>query len=337
MDSQQEIVSGSESGVIRWSTADATVTPIAIFAFNRLDLLRATIKSLEGSEGFPGGPVFVFSDAARSHVSGEEEKVEALRRWLRVWCQRVNATLIEADSNQGLRRSIIGGVSSLLEQYERVIVLEDDIVVSRHFLPFMRQALTTYQNSSDVVQVSGYFIPHRKKVPNTGLLSVPACWGWATWRRAWKHYSDDAAGLLTQIPESDVHRFNIEGTYAYYDALRRNAEGTQNTWAVRWYASVFVRRGLTVYPGKSLTRNIGFEEGGTNCGAGTMARVFNHQKIQGVMPVPATEQLPLGENQRLRQVLADFYRWQQLQWSRPTVQEVWAARWARMKRMITGK
>jgi hypothetical protein len=331
--------SDEHSSSVSWSKEDSTVTAIAVFAFKRLDLLRKTLRSLEEAEGFPGGPLFVFSDAARSDVEGENQQVAELRKWLRNWCQVHNACLIEADANKGLRRSIVEGVSLLLRQYERIIVLEDDIIVSRCFLKFMWQALTTFGDNSDIYQVSGYFVPHRRRCPDIGLLGVPGCWGWGTWRRAWEHYNDNAVELLSRIPESEAHQFNIEGTYAYYEALRRNAEGVQNTWAVRWYASVFLRAGLVVYPGSSLTRNIGFEAGATNCDAGAMAPVFNKQQIHHSMSILEQAQASIGivEDKRLREVLADFYRWQQQQWSKPSRWEVWAGRWRRLTQMVRGQ
>ena len=161
--------------------------PIAIFAFNRLDLLQKTLRALERCAGFPGGPLHVFSDAPRDGRATETDAVAKLRGWLRVWCARHCATLHEATENKGLRKSIVSGVTALLEEHDRVIILEDDIVVSPVFLQFMHSALDVFQEREDIFQVSGYFVPHRQKLPAAGLLRVPACWGWATWRRAWRH------------------------------------------------------------------------------------------------------------------------------------------------------
>lgn len=220
-----------------------TAVPIAIFAFKRLDLLKKTLAALERSKGFPGGPLHVFSDAPREAVPAEAAQVGALRDWLKPWCARHGAVLHEASGNQGLRRSIISGVSALLKDYERVIVIEDDILVSPGFLPFMHEGLEAFQERDEVMQISGYFVPHRQHLPAAGMLRVPACWGWATWRRAWQHYSDDAAALLSAVRARDVQAFDLNGSYANVEALEKNARGTLNTWFVRWYASVFLRGG----------------------------------------------------------------------------------------------
>lgn len=296
---------------------DRSGAPVAVFAFRRLDLLKRVLAALERSEGFRESPVVVFSDAARDHVSGEAAEVERLREWVRRWCVRWRAELVEAQENQGLRASITAGVARVVQAYGRVIVLEDDIVVSRGFLRFMNEGLALGEERGDLYQVSGYFVPHRDRLPAVGLLRMPSCWGWATWKRAWECYDDDAAGLYERVGRADVRAFDINGSYANFDALRRNAVGELNTWFVRWYASIFLRGGFTLYPAVSLTRNIGFGGGGTHCEGGRMNRVYLRQRIDprtvamsGVLPGAV-------ETPEYLAALEGFYRWQNLQWAMP--------------------
>ena len=304
--------------------------PIAIFAFSRLDLLKKTLNALERCEGFPGGPIHVFSDAAREERTAEATAVSQLRAWLRPWCARHGATLHEAAINKGLRVSIVSGVTALLEEHERVIVLEDDIVVSPAFLRFMHEALEAFHDRNDVFQVSGYFVPHDKKLPPVGMLRVPACWGWATWRRAWQHYSDDATVLLTEVIRRDVRAFDINDSYTNLEALEKNAHGSLNTWFVRWYASVFLKNGLTIYPCRSLARNIGFGGGGTNCGSSAMDRVFLRQRIDSGPVANNWDSMQTAENPHYLAALEEFYRWQNGQWGKPTRRQVWRARAMRL-------
>lgn len=180
------------------------------------------------------------------------------------------------------------------------------------------------------MQISGYFVPHRQNLPAAGMLRVPACWGWATWRRAWQHYSDDAAALLSAIRARDVQAFDLNGSYANVEALEKNAQGTLNTWFVRWYASVFLRGGMTVYPGLSLVRNTGFGEDATNCGKGGISRVFRRQKVNSCVPHVDWKALPLEEDPNFFRALEAFYHWQNRQWGRPTWRQVWRARWRRL-------
>ena len=289
--------------------------PITIFAFRRLDLLQRTLGALEKCDGFAQSPLVVFSDAARATVPGEREQVEKLRGWLRTWCARHGAELREAPVNCGLRASIIAGVTEIVEQHGRVIVLEDDILVSPWFLRFMNDALEAGEGRDDLYQVSGYFVPHRRALPAVGLLRVPACWGWATWRRAWRAYDDDAAGLLERMRGCDTRAFDINGTYGNLDALERNADGRLNTWAVRWCAAVFLRGGLTVYPAVSLTRNIGFGGGGTHCDKSSMDKVFLRQRIDPGPVAVAWDALETLESLEFLATLEEFYRFQHRQWT----------------------
>lgn len=321
-----------QSSVNMGSTKARSLAPIAVFAFRRLDLLRQTLSALEQCNGFESSRVHVFSDGGRAHREDEVAAVREVRLWLKDWCDRHRAELHPAPANQGLRVSITSGVSTLLAAYDRVIVLEDDIIVSPSFLTFMNEALDTYDGHANVFQVSGYFVPHKESLPAIGFLGVPACWGWATWRRAWQYYRDDAQELLAEVHARDTYAFDIRGSYGYLDALERNAAGTLNTWMVRWYASVFLQRGLTIYPGRSLTRNIGFGDEGTNCGPGTMAHVFATQPIDTEPLRINWNSVPIQESSSFLSALEGFYRWQQHQWTKPS----WRQRLTARLRLVTG-
>lgn len=309
--------------------------PIVVFAYNRLAPLKETLLTLEKADGFPGGPVVVYSDGPKMGSETDAKAVESLRHWLYQWAKdKRYVSIIAAQHNRGLRPSITEGVSEQLDRFESLIVLEDDIIVSPVFLKYMHYSLDKLRTSERVCQVSGYFIPHRKKLSDTGFLSVPACWGWGTWARAWKFYNDNANELLSSIPKSQIEKFDIENSYSYHEALTANALGQQNTWAVRWYASVFPHHLLTLYPSKSLTRNIGFQYGGTNCSGGVMEKTFTYQKISTELPDLSNIDQISEESEPFRKVLADFYRWQSQQWSRPPAAQIWRERWKKLLKLI---
>jgi hypothetical protein len=305
--------------------------PIAIFAFDRLDSLNQTLAALEKSVGFSDSPLFIFSDAPRPETT-DEPRVARVRERIREWSKQFGAETIFAETNQGLRRSITSGVSKVLESHDRVVVLEDDIVVSPGFLTFMNGALNAYSERSDIGQVSGYFVPHRSKLPPIGLLRLPACWGWGTWRRAWSCYRDDAANLVNEIRTRDTARFDIESTYGYFDALERNASGSLNTWLVRWYASLYLQNMMTIYPGKSLARNIGFGVGGTNCGPGTTAHTFLNQSIAASVNIHDWTIVGASESDAFASALAGFYAWQQSMWTKPSLKDRAKARLSLLSR-----
>ena len=300
---------------------------IAIFAFKRLELIQRTLQSLGEAEGFGDAPVYVFSDGARDDIARESEDVAAVREWLRDWCTMNRAQMFESPLNRGLRLSIISGIASVLEKHDRIIVLEDDLIVSPSFLTFMNDALEAYEDRDEIMQVSGYFVPHGETLPPIGLLRTPGSWGWATWRRAWHHYRDDAVALLAEVCAGHPRAFDVNGSYGYLEALQKNAEGTLNTWAVRWYASMFLRNGLAVTPSESLTRNIGFGEDATNCGPSPTAGTYMSQRIARRVGTVDWDSVGTVENKDYAAALEGFYRWQRAEWGKPTWRQRIQARW----------
>lgn len=291
--------------------------PVAIFAFKRLDLLRQTLQSLERCEGFDGTPLYIFSDAAKTGTRSEAGEVARLRSWLRKWASAHGAVMHEEAENVGLRKSITTGVGTVLESHDRIIVLEDDLVLSRWFLTFMNEALESFADRADVFQISGYFVPTSRKLASVGMLRAPGSWGWATWRRAWQHYRDDATQLLLEVSRRDTHAFDMNGTYSFLEVLRHNAEGSLNTWHVRWYASMFLLDGLALYPGMSLTRNVGFDKRGTHTNSSSGAQLFRRQRIvTAKVSIPDSRELA-SESADFVSVAEEFNRWQQHQWTKP--------------------
>ena len=300
---------------------DAPLAPVALFAYKRLATLKQTVAALERCKGFSDTPITVFCDSPDSARTKDSASARALQVWIAKWCKRTGAQLNVAPENLGLRRSIVSGVTDILSRNPSVIVLEDDIITSPSFLVFMNQALQAYRDRDDIMQVSGYFVPTSMKLPPIGLIRAPGSWGWATWRRAWQHYSDDATRLVEDIARLDVNAFDINGSYPYFASLKKNAEGTLNTWAVRWYASMFRRGGLAVYPGVSFTRNIGFGAEATNTTPTVMDRVYTNQQIRKRNISPRWESVGQSETESFVKALEKFYRWQNERWAAPTVRE----------------
>lgn len=293
--------------------------PVAVFAFNRVDTLGKCLAALERCDDFQGREVVIFCDGARVNVVADTDAVQAVRMLSAEWAARFGAKVICSDENRGLRRSILFGVEQLVSKHGTVIVLEDDIVASPRFLRFMDLSLWKFADSSDLWQVSGWFPPTGSGSMRSGFLRVPGCWGWATWKRAWSEYCDDSGSLLSRIKPLEYEAFNLGGCYDYLGALARNASGLQNTWHVRWYASMFLQRKLTLYPARSLTRNIGFDSRGTNCGRDPSAKVLIKQHLSGKLPVLPDSTLPLQESPELLIAFQEFLVWQARVWQTPSL------------------
>jgi hypothetical protein len=245
------------------------LAPIALFVYNRLDHTRQTVASLQKNTLATESDLFVFSDAAKSPEV--EEKVKAVREFIKGISGFRSITIIERELNLGLAKSIIDGVTRLCNEYGQVIVLEDDLVTSPYFLKFMNDGLEFYENEEEVISIHGYIYPVKAELPETFFLRGADCWGWATWKRGWDIFEPDGKKLLTEIKGQNVDReFNYDGTFNLTDMLRSQVQGKIDSWAIRWYASAFLKNKLTLYPGKSLVFNIGNDSSGTHCGTTEM-------------------------------------------------------------------
>jgi hypothetical protein len=209
--------------------------------------------------------LYVFCDAPRNATA--KVGCDAVRSLLLNLEGFASVKVIERQTNFGLARSIIEGVTEMLRHHPRVIVLEDDLLVSPHFLAYMNEALDLYADDECIASVHGYVLPVERALPESFFMRGADCWGWATWRRAWQHFNPDGQALLKALEKDKLTRsFDLDGTYPYTRMLRHQIEGRNNSWAIRWHATAFLLGWLTLYPGRSLVRNIGNDCSGTHSG-----------------------------------------------------------------------
>lgn len=238
--------------------------PIVLFVYARPEHTFRTVESLLCNRLAGASNLIVYSDAART--SAQLSDVEAVRSYLPSIKGFRSVTIRYRAENLGLANSIIQGVTEALQCHDRVIVLEDDMVTSPHFLDYMNDALDMYANDARVASVHGYVYPVADELPETFFLKGADCWGWATWRRGWKLFNPDGRYLLDELRRRNLTReFDFNGTYGYSEMLERQIRGENDSWAVRWYASAFLADKLTLYPGRSLVHNIGTDSSGTHC------------------------------------------------------------------------
>jgi hypothetical protein len=239
------------------------LAPVALFAYKRPAHLRAAIEALRANPEFPESPIHVFCDGARR--SEDVPLVQETRALVRSLLP--DAVINEREQNLGLRRSIVDGVGQLSRRYGRVVVVEDDLIVARHFLGFMNAALDHYRDDRQVMQVSGHMFPVELPGDRQSLfLPFSTTWGWATWGRAWELFDPDHA-VARELQQSRKIRnaFDLGGAYPYFQMLQRQGRGEVDSWGILWYLSVFGNKGLTLYPARSLVLNAGFDGSGTHC------------------------------------------------------------------------
>ncbi len=235
--------------------------PVALFVYNRPAHTARTLEALAANAGAAETDLVVFSDGPRDAAA--TVKVLEVRELVRAAQGFRSVRVVERTENLGLSRSIVSGVGSVLAEHGRVIVLEDDLVTSPHFLNFMNAGLQRYAEDARVASILGYGYPVDGALPETFFLRGADCWGWATWSRAWAHYRPDGAKLLAELEASgelDIFDFGVPGFFS--GMLRDQIAGRNDSWAVRWYASAFLASLHTLHPGPSLVANIGFDGSG---------------------------------------------------------------------------
>ena len=297
------------------------LSPILLFVYNRPAHTRRCIESLSRNLLAVESELFIYADGAKDQTVAEE--VKEVRQYIRSIQGFKKVTLIERNENWGLARNIIDGVSTQVQKYGKVIVLEDDLVVAPHFLRFMNDALETYQDEPKVGHIQACDFTQDASLPDTFLIKWTGSWGWATWERAWKHFNPNGNELLQELEARKLtYTFDFNGKYGFTRMLRRQIEGKNNSWAIRWNASLFLEDILSLNVGRSLVQNEGFDGSGTNCGGGGLYASHLHLE-----PLPVHKISPVKENQNARQAFIRYYG---------RTNSFWAKAIRRIKRTLKG-
>ncbi|UOE48931.1 glycosyltransferase [Mucilaginibacter sp. SMC90] len=239
------------------------LAPIALFVYNRPEHTRRTISYLQQNLLADESRLYIFCDAAKTDA--DKPKVEQVRQLLNDVSGFKSVKVVLRDQNLGLAESIISGVTKLVYEYGKVIVFEDDLLSSPYTLQYFNDALTKYANHEQVMHIGAYMYNlHDKTLPETFFYRAATSWGWATWARAWKNFEPDVDKLINQFDNLKIARFSIEGKMNFWKQIEQFKAGKNNSWAIRWYASIFLKNGLTLNPSQSLIQNIGHDGTGVH-------------------------------------------------------------------------
>lgn len=277
------------------------LAPILLFVYNRPAHTRRLVESLLCNAEAAGSRLIVYADAPRS--AEEQAAVTEVRSYIHSLQGFAAVEVIEREANMGLARNIIDGVTTQVNRYGRVIVLEDDLVLSPYFLRFMNEALEVYKDEERVGHIQACDFTQDPTLPATFLIKWTGSWGWATWSRAWRYFNPDGSALLHELEQRRLCRtFDFDGNYGFTRMLRRQIAGKNNSWAIRWNASLFLRDILSLNVGRSLVQNTGFDGSGTHCGGGGLYDSALYSR-----PLPVEKITPVVENLAARRCLARYY------------------------------
>lgn len=253
-------------------------SPIVLFVYNRPDHTARTIEALKQNSLADQSELLIFSDAPKS--KSDQSRVAEVRAYLKGIKGFKSISIIESDVNKGLSRSIIGGVTKVFDTYDRVIVLEDDMVTSPFFLEYMNNALDLYKDEPSVGCIHGwnYRLDTSEIVDETFFLPGADCWGWATWRKSWQLFEKDGSKLLNELEAKNLeYAFNRRNTMPFVQMLRDQIAGNNDSWAIRWHASLFLKNKFCLHPVNSLVRNIGMDGSGTHCDAFEIPQIMGEK------------------------------------------------------------
>lgn len=277
------------------------LAPIVLFTYNRPEHTRLTLEALAKNELASDSDLIIYSDGPKDDAGAG--KVQAVRNYLHTVSGFKSITIKEKEKNCGLANSIITGVTEVVNKYGRIIVLEDDMVTSPYFLRYMNDALEIYQNEEKVISIHGYMYPVKVQLRETFFLRGADCWGWATWKRGWELFEADGKKLQAELKSRKLFfAFNMNGSFPFANMLDGQIKGKNDSWAIRWYASAFLKNKLTLYPGRSLLQNTGNDQSGSNRSAkmDTMPAISN-----GKITVA---RIPLCVNHKALSAIGDFLR-----------------------------
>jgi GT2 family glycosyltransferase len=275
--------------------------PIVLFTYDRPWHVQQTINTLMQNEYASDSDMIIYSDAHRN--DHHKKMVEDTRKYIKTIKGFKSITVVEREKNMGLANNIIDGVTSVVNKYGRVIVLEDDLVSSPYMLKYFNEALNYYENEEKVMHIGAYMFPiDAEGLPETFFFRLASSWGWATWKRAWQHFNPDIELLHKQFDVKKIHAFSMEHAENFWKIFQNFRAGKNDSWAVRWYASMFLREGLALHPAISMVNNIGHDGSGTHSDASTMFTV--KLAVQAVTKFPST----IEENKIAYERIKHFFR-----------------------------
>ncbi|MGB2866980.1 MAG: glycosyltransferase [Bacteroidota bacterium] len=296
-------------------------SPVALFVYRRPQHTLRTIRALQNNPEASETELVVFSDGPRNN--SDRKAVQEVREIVSGTKGFRSVSVVHREKNLGLAESVIDGVTKVLSAHDTIIVVEDDVETSPHFLQYMNDALKLYERDERVISIHGYIYPLVTRAPETFFLKGADCWGWATWKRGWSLFERDGKKLLADLRAKGLgHEFDLHGSYHYTRMLEEQVANKVDSWAIRWHASAFLKDKLTLYPGRSLVRNIGHDDTGSHSGK---SRVFNIDLSSTPIQVA---KIPVVQDERMLDEFGRFWRS-----SKPTTVQQWITR---MRRILKG-
>ncbi|MDZ4851321.1 MAG: glycosyltransferase family 2 protein [Pirellulaceae bacterium] len=241
-----------------------TTSPILLLVFNRPDLTATMFQEVRKARP---QRLFIAADGPRVDKAGEEEKCQQTRAIFQSIDWDCDVQRLYRDANLGCEIAVADAITWFFQKVESGIILEDDCLPDPSFFPYCDELLDRYKDSEKVGVVTGNNFQWGRKTSSSSYYfsKFPHCWGWATWRRAWKLYDYE----LSDKPENDaaiIGNFSfVPKEMTYWKSVFSSLRSKQlNTWDYRWVRAVWAAGLLTATPEMNLVKNIGYGEAATH-------------------------------------------------------------------------
>ncbi len=243
--------------------------PIILFVYNRPEHTAKTLTKLSENPLTQQSTLYIFSDGAKH--SKDEDKVTEVRTVISQPLPFKEINIIHRPQNLGLASNVIDGVTQVIDRHGKAIILEDDVLLAPYALDYFNEALIRYQNIEKVMHVGAYMYNiDRNGLEETFFTRLSMSQGWATWKRAWDFLEKDIDVIISRFDKKKIKNFTFDGTMNFWKQIQAQKMGKINSWAVRWYASIFFREGLAIQTKYSLLDNIGHDGSGIHSSISNM-------------------------------------------------------------------
>lgn len=242
--------------------------PVAFIIFNRPETTARVFAEIARARP---AKLIVVADGPRADVPGEAELCARTREVIKAVDWECEVITDFSDRNLGCRTRVSSGLDFVFDQVEEAIILEDDCLPHPSFFSFCESLLDKYRDNEEVMAISGdNFHAGRRYTPFSYFFSrFVHIWGWASWRRAWKHYDVEMKQWQTLRNTDWLNgMFEREQDVAYWREIFDKVANHQiNTWDLQWLFSCWTKGGLSITPETNLVSNIGFGESATHTAA----------------------------------------------------------------------
>jgi len=218
--------------------------------------------------------LFVAADGPRNEE--EKKKTDAVRDYIKKninWKCKIK--FLFREKNLGCKYAVSGAIDWFFKNVEQGIILEDDCLPSQSFFRFAQEMLEKYKDDRRIMHVSGTNVGGISKIKEDYFFSnISNVWGWATWRRAWKHYDVEMRDWEKYRNFSKIKRLGYGGFLLRLKMLRvfnLTYLNKINTWDYQWAFAIVRKKKLSIIPKKNLITNVGV-------GGGTHTKNYGDEK-----------------------------------------------------------